>query len=81
MLLLLSAMYLWDGVSIALTIRSLDPLWGLGARGFWRFYTPSAPLGLLEAGAQCTPYKYTFQTGPNFCQLWFGIRPPEKLNF
>ena len=25
-----------------------------------RFYTPSAPLGLLEAGAQCAPYKLYF---------------------
>ena len=54
------------GISIALTIRSLDPHWGLvtlSYTGSWRFYTPSAPLGLLEAGAQCAPYKCTFQTG------------------
>ena len=35
---------------------------GLRCTGFWRFYTPSAPLGLLEAGAQCAPYKCTFQS-------------------
>ena len=36
---------------------------GLGFVGLWRFYTPSAPLGLLKAGAPCAPYKCTFQTG------------------
>ena len=36
---------------------------GLRCTGFWRFYTPFTPLGLLEAGAQCAPYKCTFQTG------------------
>ena len=43
----------------------LSPLWGLGAWGLWRFYTPVAPLGLLEAGAQCAHYNCTFQTGSN----------------
>ena len=37
-------------ISIALAIRSLDPTLGLGCAGFRRFYTHSAPLGLLEAG-------------------------------
>ena len=35
-------------------------LLGLRCTGFWCFYIPSAPLGLLEAGAQCTPYKLYF---------------------
>ena len=33
---------------------------GLGARGFGRFYTPFAPLGLLKTGAHCAPYKMYF---------------------
>ena len=40
----------------------LSPRWGLGVRGLV-FYTSSVPLGLLEAGARCAPYKCTFQTG------------------
>ena len=51
------------GIPIALVIHSFDPTLGLKFTRFWRFYTPSAPLGLLEAGAQCAPYKCTFQTG------------------
>ncbi len=47
---------------LILSATYLSPRWGLG-HGFWRFYTPSAPLGLLNAGAQCAPYKCTFQTG------------------
>ena len=38
----------------------LSPLWGLSKQDFARFYKPSAPLGLLEAGAQCAPYKLYF---------------------
>ena len=50
------------GISIAVTIRSLDPTLGLRCTGFWCFYTPSwisiavairsldPTLGLLEAG-------------------------------
>ena len=48
---------------LMLAATYLSPRWGLGARGFWHFYTPSAPLGLLKAGALCAPYKCTFQTG------------------
>ena len=33
---------------------------GLKLRRIWRSYKPSAPLGLLEAGAQCAPYECTF---------------------
>ena len=51
------------GISIALVIHSFDPTLGLKLTRFWRFYTPFAPLGLLKAGAQCAPYKCTFQTG------------------
>ena len=48
---------------LVLSATYLSPRWGLGARGSGVFYTPSAPLGLLEAGGQCPPYKCTFQTG------------------
>ncbi len=51
------------GISIALLIQSLDARWGLDVRGFRCIYTPAAPPVLLEAGAQCAPYKCTFQTG------------------
>ena len=38
---------------LILSATYLSPRWGLG-HGFWRFYTPSAPLGLLNAGAHPT---------------------------
>ena len=61
MYLLSPATYLWDlyGSSIAFPIRSLDH----------SLSTRLIPLGLLEAGAQCAPYRYTFQTGSNAIKI------------
>ena len=44
-------------ISIVFAIRSVDPTLGLAFAGLWRFYTPSAPLGLLKAGAQKISYR------------------------
>ena len=55
---------------------------GLWRTGLWRFYTPSAPLGLLEAGAQCAPYKCVFQTGSKsdeVSQLYFVPAPVQDF--
>ena len=57
------------GISIVLLIQSLDPRWGLDVRRFRCIYTPAAPPGLLEAGAQCAPYRCTFQTGSEIKRL------------
>ena len=46
---------------LVLSATYLSPRWGLRARGFGVFYTPSAPLGLLEAGGQCPPYNVLFK--------------------
>jgi hypothetical protein len=43
--------------------------------GFRRCYTPSAPLGLLEAGALCTPYKSADEN------LGFEANCATKINF
>ena len=45
--LLIFSIEAWSrcGISIALVIHSIDPLWGLSVFNL-RFYTPVAPLGL-----------------------------------
>ena len=45
---------------LVLSAIYLSPRWGLDVREFRCIYTPAAPPGLLEAGAQCAPYKLYF---------------------
>ena len=78
------------GISIALTIRSFDPRWGLGVRGLV-FYTSSwisiavairsldPTLGLLEAGAQGISIAVIIHSFDRTLQMHFSNRLLRSL--